>query len=151
MAVGAQVAHPGRQVVSLSGDGGPAMLLGELLTVNISSLGMVRLEMMVASDPPFETDHAQVDFAAIAVGAGFFTWRVTKPGELRDAAQAVLAHDGPALLDVVTTPDALEVPSHTTAEEARGFALALGKMTLGGGAGRVAELARLNVRNIPRP
>jgi len=75
MAVGAQVAHPGRQVVSLSGDGGPAMLLGELLTVNISSLGMVRLEMMVASDPPFETDHAQVDFAAIAVGAGFFTWR----------------------------------------------------------------------------
>jgi len=52
---------------------------------------------------------------------------------------------------VVTTPDALEVPSHTTAEEARGFALALGKMTLGGGAGRVAELARLNVRNIPRP
>jgi pyruvate dehydrogenase (quinone) len=163
MAVGVQVAQPGRQVISLSGDGGLAMLLGELLTVkthrlpvkvvvfNNSSLGMVRLEMMVAGDPPFGTDHDQVDFAAIAAGAGFFTWRVTKPSELRDAAQAVLAHDGPALLDVVTTPDALEVPSHITAAEARGFALALGKMTLGGGVGRVAELARLNVRNIPRP
>jgi pyruvate dehydrogenase (quinone) len=162
MAVGAQVAHPGRQVISLSGDGGLAMLLGELLTVkthhlpvkvvvfNNSSLGMVRLEMMVAGDPPFGTDHDQVDFAAIAAGAGFFTWRVTKPGELRDAAQAVFAHDGPALLDVVTTPDALEVPSHITAEEARGFALSLGKMVLGGGVGQVAELARRNVRNIPR-
>jgi pyruvate dehydrogenase (quinone) len=163
MAVGAQVAQPGRQVISLSGDGGLAMLLGELLTVkthrlpvkvvvfNNSSLGMVRLEMMVAGDPPFETDHDQVDFAAIAAGAGFFTWRVTKPGELRDAAQAFLGHDGPALLDVVTTPDALEVPTHITAEEARGFALSLGKMVLGGGVGQVAELARLNVRNIPRP
>jgi pyruvate dehydrogenase (quinone) len=119
--------------------------------VGLAGSFLLRLEMMVAGDPPFGTDHDSVDFAAIAAGAGFFTWRVTKPGELRDAAQAVLAHDGPALLDVVITPDALEVPSHITAEEARGFALALGKMTLGGGVGRVAELARLNVRNIPRP
>lgn len=163
MAVGAQVAQPGRQVISLSGDGGLAMLLGELLTVkthrlpvkvivfNNSSLGMVRLEMLVAGDPPFETDHDQVDFAAIAAGAGFFARHVTEPGDLRDAAQAVLAHAGPALLDVVTTPDALEVPSHITAEEARGFALSLGKIVLGGGVGQVAELARLNLRNIPWP
>ena len=163
MAVGAQVASPGRQVVSLSGDGGLAMLLGELLTVrthdlpvkvvvfNNASLGMVRLEMLVAGDPPFETDHRPVDHAAIAAAAGFFTRRVTEPGDLRAAAEEVFAHDGPALLDVVTTPDALEVPSHITAEEARGFALSLGKVVLGGGVGRVAELARLNLRNIPRP
>jgi pyruvate dehydrogenase (quinone) len=163
MAIGAQVSHPGRQVVSLSGDGGLAMLMGELLTVkthklpvkvvvfNNSSLGMVRLEMMVAGDPPFETDHDQVDFAAIAAGAGFFSRRVTDPGDLRAAAEAVFAYDGPALLDVVTTPDALEVPSHITAEQAKGFALSLGKMVLGGGVGEVANIARLNVRNIPRP
>ena len=71
-----------QQVVSLSGDGGLAMLLGELLTLrthglpvkvmvfNNSSLGMVRLEMMVAGDPPFETDHDHVDFAAIARAMG---------------------------------------------------------------------------------
>jgi pyruvate dehydrogenase (quinone) len=163
MAIGAQVAYPGRQVISLSGDGGLAMLLGELLTVkthrlpvkvvvfNNSSLGMVRLEMMVAGDPPFETDHDQVDFAAIAAGAGFFVRRVTEPGDLRDAVAAVLSHDGPALLDVVTTPDALEVPTHVTEEEAKGFALSLGKMVLDGGVGKVAEIARLNLRNIPRP
>jgi pyruvate dehydrogenase (quinone) len=163
MAVGAQVALPERQVISLSGDGGLAMLLGELLTVkthrlpvkvivfNNSSLGMVRLEMMVAGDPPFETDHDQVDYAAIAAGAGFFTRRVTSASELPQAAREVLAHDGPALLDVVTTPDALEVPSHVTVAEARGFALSVGKMVLGGGVGQVAELARANLRDIPHP
>jgi len=163
MAVGAQVALPGRQVISLSGDGGLAMLLGELLTVkthrlpvkvivfNNSSLGMVRLEMMVAGDPPFETDHDQVDYAAIAAGAGFFTRRVTSPSELPQAAREVLGHDGPALLDVVTTADALEVPSHITTAEARGFALSVGKMVLGGGVGQVAELARANLRDIPHP
>ncbi len=163
MAIGAQLAHPDRQVVSLSGDGGLAMLLGELLTVKIhrlplkvvvfnnSSLGMVRLEMMVAGDPPFETDHEQADYAAIAAAAGLFTRRVTEPGDLREAVREVLAHDGPALLDVVTTPDALEVPSHLTLEEARGFALGLGKLVLSGGVGEVANLARLNLRNIPRP
>lgn len=163
MAIGAQLAHPDRQVVSLSGDGGLAMLLGELLTVKIhrlplkvvvfnnSSLGMVRLEMMVAGDPPFETDHEQADYAAIAAAAGLFTRRVTEPGDLREAVREVLAHDGPALLDVVTTPDALEVPSHLTLEEARGFALGLGKLVLSGGVGEVANIARLNLRNIPRP
>ncbi|WP_035855169.1 thiamine pyrophosphate-dependent enzyme [Cryptosporangium arvum] len=163
MAIGAQVASPGRQVVSLSGDGGLGMLMGELLTVkthglpvkvvvfNNSSLGMVRLEMLVAGDPPFETDHDPVDFAAIAAGAGFLTRRVTEPGDVRGAVEEIFAHDGPALLDVVTTPDALEVPSHLTVEQARGFALGLGKVVLGGGVGKVAELARLNLRNIPRP
>lgn len=163
MAIGAQVCSPGRQVVSLSGDGGLAMLLGELLTAkthrlpvkvvvfNNSSLGMVRLEMLAAGDPPFETDHDHVDFAAIAAGAGFFTRHVTEPGDVRDAAQAVFGHDGPALLDVVTTPDATEVPSHIPAEDAKGFALSLGKMVLDGGVGEVANIARLNVRNIPRP
>lgn len=163
MAIGAQFAYPGRQIVSLSGDGGLAMLLGELLTVkthrlpvkvvvfNNSSLGMVRLEMMVAGDPPFETDHDEVDYAAIAAAAGFHTRRVTEPGELREAVRDVLDHDGPALLDVVTTPDALEVPSHLTVEEARGFALGLGKTMVTGGVGEIANIARLNLRNIPRP
>jgi len=118
---------------------------------NNSSLDMVRLEMIVAGDPPFETDHDHVDYAAIASAAGFLTRRVTEPGELSDAAKAVFGHDGPALLDVVTTPDALEVPTHITVEETKGFALALGKIVLGGGVGEVAKVARLNVRNIPRP
>ena len=163
MAIGAQISHPSRQVVCISGDGGLAMLLGELLTAkthnlpikivvfNNSSLDMVRLEMIVDGEPPFETDHDNVDYAAIAAAAGFFTRHVTEPGDLEDAARAVFGHDGPALLDVVTTPDALEVPTHITLAESKGFALALSKIILGGGVGEVAKVARLNVRNIPRP
>ncbi|MBB2942456.1 pyruvate dehydrogenase (quinone) [Actinoplanes lutulentus] len=161
-ALGAQKTFPGRQVVSMSGDGGLAMLLGELLTAklhnlpvkvvvfNNSSLGMVRLEMLVAGDPPFETDHEAVDFAAIARGAGIHGVRVEKPAEVRQAMREFLAHDGPAVLDVVTDPNALELPPHVTTEEAAGFALAIGRTVLGGGVGQMLHLARTNLRNIPR-
>ncbi|GAA2881394.1 pyruvate dehydrogenase [Actinoplanes cyaneus] len=163
MAIGAQIAQPGRQVVSLSGDGGLAMLLGELLTIkthglptkvvvfNNSSLGMVRLEMLVAGDPPFGTDHDPVDYAAIAAPMGFHTRRVTDPADLRAALTETFAHDGPALLDVVTTRDALEVPSHVTLAEARGFALGLGRTVLAGRIGDALSIAEANLRTIPRP
>ncbi|MCY1140120.1 pyruvate dehydrogenase [Actinoplanes sp. Pm04-4] len=161
-AIGAQKLDPSRQVVSMSGDGGLAMLLGELLTAklhnlpvkvvvfNNSSLGMVRLEMLVAGDPPYETDHDHVDFAAIAKAAGLFSVRVEKPDEVRGALRSVLDHDGPALLDVVTDPNALEIPPHITKEEAAGFALAAGKSVLSGGVGQMLHLARTNLRNLPR-
>jgi pyruvate dehydrogenase (quinone) len=157
-AIGAQLVDRGRQVVSMSGDGGLAMLLGELLTVrthrlpvkvvvfNNSSLGMVRLEMMVDGEPPFETDHDNVDFAAIARAAGFHAVRVEKPDELRPAMRAMLDHDGPALLDVVTDPDALEIPPHITKAEAAGFALSTGRTVLAGGVGQMAHIARSNLR-----
>ncbi|MCO8270785.1 pyruvate dehydrogenase [Actinoplanes sp. TRM 88003] len=161
-ALGAQKLDPSRQVVSMSGDGGLAMLLGELLTArlhnlpvkvvvfNNSSLGMVRLEMLVAGDPPYETDHEHVDFAAIARAAGLFAVRVEKPDEVRGALRSVLDHDGPALLDVVTDPDALEIPPHISKEEAAGFAIAAGKSVLSGGVGQMLHLARTNLRNLPR-
>jgi malate dehydrogenase (oxaloacetate-decarboxylating) len=141
--------------------GGLAMLLGELITVvqhdlpvktivfNNSSLGMVRLEMLVAGDPPFETDHAPVDYAAIARATGMPANRVEKPDDVPDAVRDTLAATGPALLDVVTDPNALEVPPHLTAEQTRNFALAVGKVVLGGGVGDMVELARTNLRNIP--
>jgi len=162
-AIGAQFAYPGRQVVSMSGDGGLGMLLGELLTValhdlpvkivtfNNSSLGMVKLEMLVDGLPDYQTDHRQVDFAAIARGAGLRAERVTDPTRLRAALKEALSHDGPALVDVVTDPNALSVPPHITAGQLGGFALAASKVVLEGGVGRMIDLARANLRNIPRP
>jgi pyruvate dehydrogenase (quinone) len=162
-AIGAQFACPGRQVISMSGDGGLGMLLGELLTVrlhdlpvkivtfNNSSLGMVKLEMLVDGLPDFETDHAEVDYAAIARGAGLHSIRVTEPGKVRDALAEALAHPGPALVDVVTDPNALSIPPHITPAQVKGFALAASKVVLTGGVGKMIELARANLRNIPRP
>jgi pyruvate dehydrogenase (quinone) len=162
-AIGAQLAFPGRQVISMSGDGGLGMLLGELLTValhelpvkivtfNNSSLGMVKLEMLVGGIPDFETDHAPVDYAAIAAAAGIHALRVDEPADVRSALQEALSHPGPALIDLVTDPNAMSIPPHITGAQVKGFAVAASKIVLTGGVGRMLELARSNVRNIPRP
>jgi pyruvate dehydrogenase (quinone) len=162
-AIGAQLAFPGRQVVSMSGDGGLAMLLGELLTVrlhdlpvkialfNNASLGMVKLEMLVAGMPDFETDHRPVDFSAIARAVGIDAIRVEEPSGVRDALADALERSGPVLVEFVTDPNALSMPPSITAEQIKGFALAASKIVLDGGVGRMIELARSNLRNIPRP
>ncbi len=162
-AIGAQLAAPGRQVVSLSGDGGLAMLLGELLTVrlhrlpikivlfNNASLGMVKLEMLVDGNVEFETDHEPTDFAAIATAMGIDALRVEDPGQVTAALGDGLARPGPVLIELVTDANALSIPPTVTAEQVKGFALAAGKTVLGGGVGRMVDLARANLRNIPRP
>ncbi|MCK9247607.1 MAG: pyruvate dehydrogenase [Solirubrobacteraceae bacterium] len=158
-AIGAQLAQPGRQVVSMSGDGGLAMLLGELLTVrrhrlpvkivvfNNSSLGMVKLEMLVEGLPDFGTDHDPIDYATIARGVGIDAIRIERPEELHDGLARGLAGPGPMLIDVVTDPNALSMPPHVTAQQIRGFAMAAGKTVLGGGVGKMLELARSNLRH----
>ncbi|TSD63144.1 pyruvate dehydrogenase [Aeromicrobium piscarium] len=161
-AIGAQTAYPDRQVVSMSGDGGLSMLLGELLTArehdlpvkvvlfNNGSLGMVRLEMLVAGYPYFGTDHPSPDFATIAKGAGIASWTVEKPDEVRGALTDAFAHDGPSLVDIRTDPNALSLPPSITGGQVKGFALAATRTVLDGGVGRMIDLARSNLRNIPR-
>ncbi|MEJ5929020.1 pyruvate dehydrogenase [Corynebacterium sp. H128] len=162
-AIGAQAADPKRQVISMSGDGGLGMLLGELLTVSLhqlpvkiiafnnSSLGMVKLEMLVQGYPEFETDHSAVNYAAIAQAAGITSFRVEDPGQLRETLEKALNHDGPVLVDVVTDPNALSIPPNITFEQILGFSKAASRTVFGGGVGRMYQLATSNIRNIPRP
>jgi pyruvate dehydrogenase (quinone) len=162
-AVGAQFSHPGRQVVSVSGDGGLSMLLGELVTVaayklpvkivvfNNSTLGMVKVEMLVDGFPDFGVDVPPVDYAAIAGALGIFARRVEKPTEIAEALRAAFAHDGPALVDLVTDPLALSLPPTITGVQLKGFALAMSKVVMNGGVGEAVKLAKTNLRNIPRP
>jgi pyruvate dehydrogenase (quinone) len=162
-AIGAQLAYPSRQVISMSGDGGLGMLLGELLTVamyqlpvkivtfNNSALGMIKLEMMVDGLPDYQIDNGSFDYAAIAQAAGIHSLRIERPVDVREGLTEALAHPGPALVDLVTDPNALSIPPHITGTQVKGFALAAGKVMLDGGVGRMVELARANVRNIPRP
>ncbi|QUH00427.1 pyruvate dehydrogenase [Saccharopolyspora erythraea] len=161
-AIGAQCADPRRQVIAMAGDGGLSMLLGDLLSLrthrlpvkvvvfNNSSLGMVKLEMLVDGLPDFGTDHDQVDFAALASAAGIPAVRVEKPGEVRDALGEMLRRPGPALVDVVTDPNALSIPPRITGTQVKGFALAVSRTVLSGGVGKMVQLARSNLRNVPR-
>ena len=161
-AIGAQLADPDRQVVAMCGDGGLSMLLGDLLTpvaydlpvnlvvFNNSNLGMVKLEMLVDELPSHGTDVPMTDYAAIAAAMGYRTWRVEDPRELETAYREALAHDGPTLVDVVTDPNALSMPPKITGDQVFGFATAMSKIVMNGGAGEVVTMARSNLRNIPR-
>ncbi|MFE4971097.1 pyruvate dehydrogenase [Kitasatospora sp. NPDC056651] len=162
-AIGAQLACPGRQVVAMAGDGGIGMLLGELLTVakhrlpvktvvfNNGALGMIKLEMLVSGYPESEIDNGDVDYAGIARAMGIQAKRVTEPARVREALAEALERPGPALVDVVTDPNALSIPPRITAAQLKGFALAASRTVLSGGVGRMVDLARSNLRNIPRP
>ncbi|MEV5319433.1 pyruvate dehydrogenase [Streptomyces sp. NPDC052687] len=163
MAIGAQFTDRRRQVVSMSGDGGFAMLMGDFLTLvqydlpvkvvlfNNSSLGMVELEMMVAGLPSYGTTNKNPDFAAVARACGAYGVRVEKPKELAGALKDAFRHKGPALVDVVTDPNALSIPPKIKAEMVTGFALSASKIVLDGGVGKMLQLARSNLRNVPRP
>ncbi|WP_406374962.1 pyruvate dehydrogenase [Streptomyces sp. NBC_00647] len=163
MAIGAQFTDRRRQVVSMSGDGGFSMLMGDFLTLvqydlpvkvvlfNNSSLGMVELEMLVAGLPSYGTANKNPDFAAVARACGAYGVRVEKPKQLAGALKDAFRHKGPALVDVVTDPNALSIPPKISADMVTGFALSASKMVLDGGVGRMVQMARSNLRNMPRP
>jgi pyruvate dehydrogenase (quinone) len=160
-AIGAQVAYPGRQVVAIAGDGGLSMLLGELITAaayqlpvkvfvfNNSTLGLVKLEMLVNGFPDFGVDVPGVDYAGIANAIGFHAVRVDDPKLLTGAVQNAFAHDGPALVDIVTDSRALSLPPAITGEQVKGFALAMSKIVLTGGGAEAVAMARSNIRHLP--
>lgn len=162
-ALGAQSADRSRQVIAMCGDGGLGMLLGELITMkqqelpikavvfNNSSLGMVKLEMLVEGLPDFGTDHAPVDYAAIARSIGITAYRVARPEDVEKVLREACAQPGPVLVDVVTDPNALSIPPEISLEQVTGFSRAAVATVLEGGVGKMIQLARANLRNTPRP
>ena len=155
-AIGAQATYPERQIVSLSGDGGLAMLMGELLTVrqlglpvkiivfNNRTLGFVEMEMKAAG--LIETGVAldNPDFAAMARAIGIYGVRVTDPGDLEAGLRDVLAHPGPALLDAVTARTELSMPPKITLEQMKGFTLYMAKAVMSGRGDSIVELGKTN-------
>jgi pyruvate dehydrogenase (quinone) len=157
-ALGAQAADPGRQVVSLSGDGGLSMLLGDLLSArqlnlpikvvvyNNSVLGFVAMEMKAGGYLDTGTDLAKTDFAAIANGAGIYSERVEDSEGVADALRRAFAHPGPAVIDVVTAKHELALPPKIQWAQAKGFSLYMLRAVLSGRGDEVVELATTNLR-----
>jgi pyruvate dehydrogenase (quinone) len=152
-----------KHVVAIAGDGGLSMLLGELITLvhydlpvkvilfDNATLGMVRLEMLVDGLPSYGTDSPAIDYAALGTALGIPSVRVEDPTQIRAALRQAFAHDGPALVDLVTDPRALSIPPKITRQQVSGFTAAMSKEILGGGMGEVMAMARSNLRNVPRP
>jgi pyruvate dehydrogenase (quinone) len=156
-AIGAQAANPGRQVISFSGDGGLAMLLGDVLTLhqlklpvklivfNNSSLAFVELEMKAAGLVDFGTDLVNPNFAQLAEAASILGIRVEKPEELRSAIERAFAHAGPALVEVIVNRQELSMPPTISAEQALGFGLYMLRAVMSGRGDEVIDLAKTNL------
>ena len=159
-AVGAQASHPGRQVVALSGDGGVAMLLGEIITLrqqrlpvkivvfNNGALSFVELEMKAAGIVTYATDLDNPDFAGIARAAGLAGFRVDRSDQLEDALAAAFAHDGAALVDVRVDRHELSLPPKLTYGQIKGFTLYATRTILSGQGGELLELGKTNLRDL---
>ncbi len=156
-AIGAQAAFPKRQVVSLSGDGGFAMLMGDILTLrqqklpakivifNNGTLGFVEMEMKAAGYVETGVALDNPDFAAMANAIGVYGVRVEDPGDLAEGVERVLSHNGPAVLDCVTARNELSMPPKIQAEQVKGFSLYVMRAVMSGRGDSVLDLAKTNL------
>jgi pyruvate dehydrogenase (quinone) len=157
-ALGAQAAFPKRQVISLSGDGGFTMLMGDFVSLvqlglpvkvivyDNATLGFVAMEMKASGYLDTGTDLKNPDFAAMANAMGVLGLRVERSEDLKEALRQAFAHDGPALVDVVTATYELVTPPAIQMEQAKGFSLYMLKAILNGRGDEVVELAKTNLR-----
>ena len=157
-AIGAQASHKGRQVISMSGDGGFTMMMGDFVTLtqldlpvkvivlNNGTLGFVELEMKASGFIDTAVELKNPNFAAMAEGMGIKAIRVEDPHRLETAMREVLAHKGPALLDVVSARQELVMPPKATFEQATKFGLFTLKAVMDGRAAQLIDLARTNLR-----
>lgn len=157
-AIGAQAAFRDRQVISMSGDGGFAMLMGDILTLaqhdlpiklvvfNNGSLGFVELEQKSTGFLNAGVALKNPNFAQMAEAIGIKAFRIEDPAEVDEKIAAALAHPGPALIDAVVNRMELAMPPKITAEMARGFTLYMVKALLNGRVDEVIDLAVSNLR-----
>ena len=156
-ALGVQAAFPGRQVISLSGDGGFTMLMGDLLSAkqlnlpikvvvfNNGALGFIELEQKSSGFVDTGTGLENPDFAALARAAGIHGVRIEDPSELEAKMAEALAHPGPVLIDAVVNRMELAMPPKVTTEMAKGFTLYMLRAVMNGRGDEVVELAKSNL------
>jgi pyruvate dehydrogenase (quinone) len=156
-AIGAQAAYRDRQVVSLSGDGGFTMMMGDFITLtqmglkvkvvvlNNGTLGFVEMEMKASGFLDTGCDLENPNFAAMAQAMGIKGVRIEKPQDLEAGLVEAFKHDGPALIDVVSARQELAMPPKATAEQAYNFGLFTIKAVLDGRAKQLIDLAKVNL------
>jgi pyruvate dehydrogenase (quinone) len=150
-AIGAQAAFPQRQVVSLSGDGGFSMLMGDPLSLvqlklPVKIVVFVELEQKSTGFLPAGTDLVNPNFAALAEAVGIKGVRIEDPAAVEPKLRETLSHPGPVLIDAVVNRMELAMPPRVTAEMAKGFTLYMLKAVMSGRGDEIVELARTNLR-----
>src|SRR5882672_9680146 len=156
-AIGAQAAYKDRQVISMSGDGGFSMLMGDVITLKQQklpvkviifknqSLAFVDLEQKASGFLEFATDLQSPDFAEIAEGSGLLGLTARTPDQVEPMIAQALKHDGPAVVEVFVARQELAMPPTITLEQAKGFSLFMMKAVLSGRGDEIIDLAKVNL------
>ena len=159
-AIGAALACPDKQVIAFCGDGGLSMLLGDLATItqynlpikivvfNNRSLGMVKLEMEVAGLPDWQTDMVNPDFALVAQAMGMKGITIKDPDDVKQGIREALQFKGPALINIMTDPNALAMPPKIEFEQVKGMALSMTKLILNGRMDEVLDTVKANYKHL---
>ncbi|MCB9033191.1 MAG: ubiquinone-dependent pyruvate dehydrogenase [Chitinophagales bacterium] len=158
MAMGAGLANPNRQVIAFCGDGGISMLLGDLMTIsqykvpvkiivfNNRALGMVKLEMRVQGYMDWQTDMVNPDFVKLAEAMNIAAWEASQPSEVEQAISNALKHDGPALVNVLTDPNALAMPPTIKFDQVKGFVESMSKMMMNGNFAEIVDTGKSDIK-----
>jgi pyruvate dehydrogenase (quinone) len=156
-AIGAQITHRDRQVISMSGDGGLAMLMGDLLTLRQhqlpvkiivyrnDALAFVELEMKAAGILEFGTDLQNPNFAKMAEAAGMLGLTAESSDQVRPMIAQALEYDGPALVEVLVHRQELSMPPTISLEQMTGFSLFALRAVLSGRGDEIVDLAKVNL------
>lgn len=158
MAIGARLSHPERQTISFCGDGGISMLLGDLMTIsqyqipvkiiifNNRSLGMVKLEMRVQGYVDWQTDMINPDFVKLAEAMNIAAWEAKESKDVEEALINGFKHDGPAIINIFTDPNALAMPPSINFEHVKGFAKSMAKLMLNGKFADIVDTAKSELK-----
>lgn len=156
-AIGAQCAYPHRQVIAMCGDGGFAMLMGDLITLtqlnlpvniiifNNGALGFVELEMMSAGMLEFGTNLKNPNFANMGNAMGIHGIRIEDPAHVYSGLQEAFAHPGPTIIDVVVNRTEIAMPPTISAEQIKGFGLFMLKTIINGRGSELIDLVKTNL------
>jgi pyruvate dehydrogenase (quinone) len=104
--------------------------------------------MEVAGLPDYQTDLRNPNFAKMAEAIGIMGVRIENPADVSSGLKKALQHSGPALIDVMTDPNAVSLPSHITVEQVVGYGLTMGKLVLSGHIDEVVDTIETNIRYI---
>jgi thiamine pyrophosphate-dependent acetolactate synthase large subunit-like protein len=133
-AIGAQLAHPDRQVVALVGDGSFTMLPSDLMTAaelglpitvvvfDNGKLGLITVEEESEGFAEQQTGIPPRDLARIAEAFGAEGYRARTPAELDEALRTALRSPRPAVVAVAVDPDELIIPPKIELAQALGYA-----------------------------
>jgi pyruvate dehydrogenase (quinone) len=158
MAIGAGLSYPNRQVIAFCGDGGISMLLGDLMTIsqyqipvkiiifNNRSLGMVKLEMRVEGYMDWQTDMVNPDFVKLAESMNIAAWEAKESKDVEVALSSAFKHEGPAIINIFTDPNALAMPPSLNFEQVKGFALSMAKLMVNGKFSEIVDTTKSELK-----